>query len=130
MNVLQVVFVFSTAGWLGADGSVFVFVFFLNVFIICICDEYGWLAGSTWQCREEGNGFLSVPLMDLWPLSSSLLFIIARCCFVFQMYLLPECRMYFSPKNLFGVLLIIQVFSVILLFTSYTLRIEFITRVE
>ena len=85
---------------------------FLNVFVICICDEYGWLAGCTWQCREEGNGFLSVPLMDLWPLSSSLLFIIARCCFVFKMYLLPRCRMYFSPQRLFGVLLILQVFSV------------------
>ena len=86
---------------------------FLNVFVICICDEYGWLAGCTWQCREEGNGFLSVPLMDLWPLSSSLLFIIARCCFVFKMYLLPRCRMYFSPQKLFGVLLILHVFSVI-----------------
>ena len=86
---------------------------FLNVFVICICDEYGWLAGCTWQCREEGNGFLSVPLMDLWPLSSSLLFIIARCCFVFKMYLLPRCRMYFSPQRLFGVLLILHVFSVI-----------------
>ena len=55
----------------------------------CACDEYAMHVRGvcSWQWGEEGNGFLSVPLMDLWPPMLFAIHHISSFVFRFSKYL-------------------------------------------